>query len=121
MGTVLLAEDDADTREIARLVLERSGHRVLEAGTGREALDRLKSGAVDLMLLDVMLPGLDGHSLLMKLAEDGVLNRVPVIVVSALGYARDMFSKFPQVQEFIEKPFTPLALDAAVGRVLPAS
>lgn len=121
MATILLAEDDAGTREIARIVLERGGHTVLEASSGTEALALLKKENVDLLLLDIMLPGLDGHSLLLQLAEDGRLNALPVIVLSALGFAKDMFVKFPQVHEFLEKPFTPLALDAAVGRLVPAA
>ena len=121
MATILLAEDDAGTREIARIVLERGGHAVLEASSGTEALALLKKENVDLLLLDIMLPGLDGHSLLLQLAEDGRLNALPVIVLSALGFAKDMFAKCPQVHEFLEKPFTPLALDAAVGRLVPAA
>ncbi|MBL0350025.1 MAG: response regulator [Elusimicrobia bacterium] len=119
MATILLAEDDAGTREIAKIVLERSGHTVLEAPSGTEALAVLKREKVDLLLLDIMLPGLDGHSLLLLLADDGRLNALPVMVLSALGFAKDMFAKFPQVQSFLEKPFTPLALDAAVGRLVP--
>ena len=76
MATILLAEDDASTREIARIVLERGGHAVLEASSGTEALALLKKENVDLLLLDIMLPGLDGHSLLLQLAEDGRLTAV---------------------------------------------
>ena len=61
---VLLVEDDASIREVATLGLEQSGLRVTAVGDGREGLDRFRQGGVDLVVLDVMLPSLDGFEVL---------------------------------------------------------
>lgn len=120
MAAVLVAEDEPDIRDLIRSVLEHSGHRVLEARNGNEVWTRLQEGPVDLVLLDIMLPGMDGHTVQMKLSEDPVLRKIPVIMISALEYAKDMFNKFPNVRDFLPKPFSPLQLDEAVRRIVPA-
>ena len=116
MAVILIAEDDPGTREVTRIILEKSGHRTLEAATGTETLETLGREKVDLLLLDIMLPGVDGHTVLMKLAQDPKQDRMPVIILTALNYTKEMFAKFPQVRAFLAKPFTPAALDEAVAR-----
>lgn len=118
MATVLVAEDDPGAREIARVVLERAGHRVIEAATGPETLFQLAGEKIDLLLLDIMMPGIDGHTLLMKLAESPSWRGLPVLVVTALNFTQDLFNKFSQVKGFLAKPYTPLALDEAVGKII---
>lgn len=116
MSTILLAEDDPSVREVARLILSQHHHRVVEAATGPDTLKVLEKETVDLILLDVMLPGMDGHTLLVKMAEDDRLKSIPVVVFTALDYARDMFQKFPQVKHFLPKPFNAFGLVDAVER-----
>ena len=120
MATILVAEDESSILELVRMVLSRRGHRVIEAASGTAAWNILSQDKPDLLILDVMLPGLDGHSLQMKLSQDENLKELPVIVMSALNYTADMFSKFPQVKGFLAKPFTPLQLDEMVGRTVSA-
>jgi len=119
LAVILIAEDDPGTREITRVILEKSGHRTLEAATGTESLETLRREKVDLLVLDIMLPGVDGHTVLMKLARDPERDRLPVIVLTALNYTKDMFAKFPQVRAFLTKPFTPADLDGAVALCRP--
>ncbi|MBL0059619.1 MAG: response regulator [Elusimicrobia bacterium] len=119
MATILIADDESDIREYARSVLERNGHRVLEAASGPAALSVLATEKPDLLLLDVMLPGMDGHTLQMHLSSDERLKNLPVIVVTALDFTQEMFAKFPQVKGFLAKPFSPVQLDQAVRQVVP--
>ncbi len=119
MATILIADDESDIRDYARSVLERNGHRVLEAASGPAALSALAVEKPDLLLLDVMLPGMDGHTLQMHLSSDERLKKLPVIVVTALDFTQEMFAKFPQVRGFLAKPFTPVQLDQAVRQVVP--
>ena len=119
MAQVLIADDEGDIRTFARMVLERGGHQVTEAATGPAALDVLSRGSVDLVLLDLMLPGMDGHSIQMKMASDEHLKKIPVIVITALAYTQEMFAKFPQVKAFLPKPFTAAELDRAVRNAVP--
>ena len=80
MGTVMVVEDDRDIRELLRRYLERDGHAVLSTGSGVEALRLLAEAAVDLVVLDLGLPDLDGAEVLRE-ARRG--RRVPVVVLTA--------------------------------------
>lgn len=120
MATILVADDESDIRDYSRSVLERNGHRVVEVSSGTAVLEALAKETPDLLLLDVMLPGMDGHTLQMHLSNHPQLKKIPVIVVTALEFTQEMFAKFPQVKGFLAKPFTPIQLDEAVRQVVPA-
>ncbi len=120
MATILVADDEPDIREYSRSVLERNGHRVVEVSSGPAVLEALVKEKPDLLLLDVMLPGMDGHTLQMQLSNHPQLKKIPVIIVTALDFTQEMFAKFPQVKGFLAKPFTPIQLDEAVRQVVPA-
>lgn len=120
MATILIADDESDIRDYSRSVLERNGHRVIEVSSGTAVLEALTKETPDLLLLDVMLPGMDGHTLQMHLSSHPQLKKIPVIIVTALEFTQEMFSKFPQVKGFLAKPFTPIQLDEAVRQVVPA-
>lgn len=82
MANILLVDDDAEWKQILQFYLEQRGYGVLSAGDGRAALDVLKLARVDVILLDVMLPDLDGLETLRALRE----NRpgVPIIIISCV-------------------------------------
>lgn len=82
-GTVLVVDDEADIRTLVRLVLEREDYRVLEAGDGQAALDAIADHDVDLVLLDLRMAPVDGWQVLRRLRDEGALDRLPVLVVSA--------------------------------------
>jgi CheY-like chemotaxis protein len=86
MATILIVDDDPDTREILSRCVERGGHRAVPADNGWEALLALDGHSVDVILLDVMMPGMDGPTFLRILREgqDRAAARIPVVVVSAL-------------------------------------
>jgi DNA-binding response OmpR family regulator len=81
------------------------GHQVRICDNGREVLDVLHSYKPDLLILDVMLPGIDGYSLANQITENAETRRMPIIVLSALEPSRTMFQKFSQVKAFLTKPF----------------
>lgn len=82
-GSVLIVEDDAATRELSRRVLSRDGWQVFEAENGRVALDRLPEAKPDLILLDLMMPVMDGFELLDKLRYSEEWREIPVVVMTA--------------------------------------
>ena len=80
--TVLVADDEAEIRSLLRLYLEKDGYRVLEAGDGIHAVSLLQKEEIDLVLLDIMMPGLDGYQVLRKLRQQ---SNIPVMILSAKG------------------------------------
>ena len=80
---VLIVEDDAPLRELLRRMLEREGYAVVEAEHGRAALDRLREGAPGVILLDLMMPVMDGFEFLAELRREDAWRGIPVIVLTA--------------------------------------
>ena len=79
--TILIAEDDADIVELLKLYLENAGYRVVAAGDGVEAYDLLQHNDVDLALLDIMMPRMNGYELTKKIRES---NNIPIIIFKIL-------------------------------------
>ncbi len=110
--TILTADDEAEIRDIFRLYLEQAGYTVLEAADGVQALNILKNQKVDLVLLDVMMPGMDGFRTLKKIREE---NNIPVIMVSARTADSDRILGLDMgADDYICKPFQPME---AVARI----
>lgn len=121
MANILVADDEAEVRQLVRYALEKGGHQVFETTTGTDAAAFLKSNPVDLLVLDVMLPGMDGYTLQMQLAQDPKTRDIPVVVITASQPAKGMFAKFPQVREALLKPFDPTELSSKVDKILAAT
>jgi len=115
---ILLVEDDPDLSGLLLETLKSSGYQVELCESGREALAALRSYDPDLLLMDVMLPGLDGHSLAADISNDGKFNKLPIIVMSALTNSRCMFEGLPQVAAFFPKPFNTEDLIEAIKTAL---
>lgn len=113
MGYVLIADDDASIRDVVRLYLEDAGYEVLEAENGRQAVDLVASGGVDLVLLDIMMPVLDGYGALREIRR---ASNVPVILLSAKGQDPDKILGLNLgADDYLAKPFNPLEVVARVG------
>jgi CheY-like chemotaxis protein len=82
---VLVVEDDLDIREVMRMVLEASGYEVLEAGDGAEALVVARAHRPRLILLDLMMPGMDGFQFRESQLRDPAIAAIPVVIVSGGG------------------------------------
>jgi CheY-like chemotaxis protein len=109
--TVLTIEDQPDIRRLIRMTLEFKGHRVIEAGDGSEGLRLARSEQPHLILLDVMMPGMDGLTVGRTLSEDPALSHIPVVMLSALGGADDIDAGLQAgVRAYLVKPFSPWEL-----------
>lgn len=117
---VLLVDDEPDIREIARLSLENvGGWQVRTAASGVEAVEMTRTERFDAVLLDVMMPDLDGPATLVRLREEGLIEGTPVIFLTAKVQAADR----RQLDALgaagtIGKPFDPMRLSDEVARVL---
>ncbi len=102
-ATVLVVDDEALIRRALRRVLERQGYRVLTAESGARGLELASSGSVDLVLIDLWMPGLDGHALLARLRSE--LPDVVCVVITAHGTAEDAFRALDAgAADYVEKP-----------------
>lgn len=110
--TILIADDEPEIRELFRLYLEKDGYEVLEAGDGLQTLQILKEEQVDLLLLDIMMPGIDGFAVLRKLRQE---NNIPVLILSAKDTDADKILGLDLgADDYLTKPINPLE---AVARV----
>lgn len=116
MATVLLVEDDPATRQGLELALRRLGYGVRPVGTGEAALRDVREARVDVVVLDVMLPGLDGFEVCRRLRRDGNL---PIIMLTARGDDLDVVGGLEAgADDYVVKPVEPRVLDARIRAVL---
>ena len=115
VATILVVEDERDIRDLLRRYLERGGHSVLTSGTGAEALRLLESGSVDLVLLDLGLPDIDGLEVLRFATVLGV----SVIALTARSSVEDRILGLEKgADDYVTKPFSPQEVVLRVGAVL---
>jgi DNA-binding response OmpR family regulator len=118
---VLVIDDEAPIRLLCRVNLEAEGMLVSEAGDGPGGLDLARAQQPDVILLDVMMPGLDGWRVAEMLLDDPVTRDIPIVFLTARADVRDRARGIDLGGlEYITKPFNPLELAAHVRRVLGA-
>jgi two-component system alkaline phosphatase synthesis response regulator PhoP len=116
---ILVVEDEADIIEIIAYNLSREGFRVLSSRNGEEALDLARSQEPDLVLLDLMLPGMDGIEVCRQLKDEPRGAELPIIMVTAKGEESDVVLGLGVgADDYIVKPFSPRELVARVKAVL---
>jgi two-component system alkaline phosphatase synthesis response regulator PhoP len=118
LARVLVVDDEKDVVELVKFLLERDGHTVLEAFNGREALERANAEHPDLIILDIMMPEMDGYTVNARLTENEATRRIPVIILTAKGQMRDVFEMASNVAFYMEKPFDPKHLREKIQDVL---
>ena len=125
MQTIYIVDDERTIREVVRRYLEREGFNVVEAESGGQALDLLREQPADLILLDIMLPGLDGFTVTRSLrnapeyAALSVNGDIPIIMLTSRGDEADRIAGFGLgVDDYVVKPFSPRELVARVKAVL---
>lgn len=117
--TILVVDDDEANRDVLGRRLQRLGYGVVEARDGIEALEMLAKDRIDLVLLDVMMPRLDGYGVLEKRREDDALREVPVIMISALDQMDSIVRCIELgAEDYLPKPFDPVLLKARIGAAL---
>jgi CheY-like chemotaxis protein len=121
MGRVLVVDDEPDVLLLCRLNLQQHGHELLEASDGSTALDIAREQHPDVIVLDLMLPGMNGYEVLETLKKDGRTSDIPVLVLTAksLGADRERSHELG-ASEFLTKPFLPSDLCEMVESLLPA-
>ena len=113
---VLIVEDEPRLRSLLRLYLEREGYAVADAGTGRGALDAFETDGADLVILDLMLPGMQGETVLEALRERA---DVPILITSAKRSDAERIAGLRMgADDYLAKPFNPHELPARVAAIL---
>jgi DNA-binding response OmpR family regulator len=120
--TVLVADDDPDIRELVTFKLEQAGYRVHAVGDGEAALAAATTLDPDLLLLDVMMPGLNGYEVCRRLRAHETAHAIPVVMLTAKAQEADVETGFAVgVDDYIVKPFSPRELLTRVNNVLARS
>jgi class 3 adenylate cyclase len=118
-GTILIADDNRVNRLLLARGLEHEGHTVVFAEHGAEALELLRNERFDLILLDVLMPELDGYGVLAELADDPHLRDIPVIVTSALDELDSVVRCLEMgAEDYLTKPVNPVLLSARINSSL---
>jgi class 3 adenylate cyclase len=118
-GTILVVDDNDENRDMLARRLGREGHEVHVAADGQAALDLLAARRVDLVLLDVMMPGLSGDEVLRRLKAAPGLRDIPVLMISALDEVEQVVRCIELgAEDYLPKPFDPVLLRARIGACL---
>jgi CheY-like chemotaxis protein len=116
---VLVVDDEPDVLLLCRVNLEFEGYAVSEASDGERAMEQVRAERPDVVLLDVMMPRMDGWQVLAALKADEELRDIPVVMLTAKVQDQDQIRGWSEgVADYITKPFSPLALSQVLQDVL---
>jgi two-component system response regulator VicR len=117
---ILCIEDEPEMIDLIRLILSRRGFEISGANGGKEGLEMVRREHPDLVLLDLMMPQIDGWEVYQQMKSDPALKTIPVIVVTAKAQSIDkvLGLQIAKVDDYITKPFSPQDLLASVDKVL---
>ncbi|HLD28768.1 MAG TPA: response regulator [bacterium] len=105
MKKILVADDEPDIVEVIRMGLESEGYSVITASDGLETIKKAKEEKPDLILLDIMMPKLDGFSANLRMKADETLSRIPILVITGKGEMKKIFEEHDGINGYLEKPF----------------
>jgi DNA-binding response OmpR family regulator len=113
-------EDEAEMIDLVRLILGRSGYTVMGANGGREGIELIRNELPDLVLLDLMMPDMDGWEVYHQIKSEDLTRDIPVIVITAkaLNIDKVLGLSIAKVEDYIAKPFSPQELLERVDQVL---
>jgi two-component system response regulator VicR len=119
---ILCIEDEPEMIDLIRLILGRRGFNVVGAAGGKEGLDKARQDPPDLILLDLMMPDMDGWEVYQQIKADDRTKKIPVIVVTAKAQSIDkvLGLHIAKVDDYIAKPFSPQELMESVDKVFDA-
>ena len=116
---IVLAEDDPQIARLTSFKLEKEGFEVIWEKDGGAAFESIKSNLPDLVLLDIMMPVMNGYQVLKKMKEDDDIKNIPVIMLTAKGQERDVVTGIEMgAEDYIVKPFRPAELTARIKKIL---
>jgi len=117
--TILIVDDEREIRELLRYNLERAGYNVIVSSAGEDALARIFATRPDLVLLDLLLPGLNGLEVLREVRAEPATRDLPIVLLTARGAEMDKLLGFERgADDYITKPFSPREVIARVEAVL---
>ncbi len=117
---IMIVDDEPDTVDLVKLVLETEGYEISVAYSGSEALEKIKTEKPDMVLLDIMMPGMDGWAVRTKLLEDNETKDIPIVILTAKAQPIDKMIGLHVVGvvDYITKPFGRRELADRVRKVL---
>ena len=115
---VLIVDDEPDIRSSVGQILEVSGFEVIEAENGKDCIEKLQQFSPDLVLLDIMMPGMSGWDVAAKLKDDPKWNNIPIIFLTAKGDTMSVGMGNLASEDYIVKPFDLVDLKTRVEKVL---
>ena len=116
---ILIVEDDQHIRKLLNILIRRDDVEIQEAVEGNEALTKVLAGGWDLVILDIMMPNVDGFSILKQMRENDATARIPVIVVTAKTEDKDLMKGYSMgANYYITKPFEPQDLIHSIELIL---
>jgi DNA-binding response OmpR family regulator len=119
MSRILVVEDDHDIAELIRRYLEKAGHSVHRLATGGSVMARLRATPADLVILDLMLPEIDGLAVCQQIRSDPGTAGIPIIMLTARGDEADRIAGLELgADDYVTKPFSPKELSARVAALL---
>ena len=119
MARILVADDDEDIRMLVVMRLQHSGHEVEQVGDGATAVEQCRNDAPDLVVLDLMMPGMNGLDACRTIRADPALAKTPVILLTARAQSSDVEAGLAAgADDYITKPFSPRDLAARVDALL---
>lgn len=120
-GRILVVDDEPHIRRVLSAILGGQGYDVRTARDGMEGLDELSVESVDLVILDLMMPGADGLEILSKIRSDPLRSETPVIILTAKGQDADRDAAMAGgANDFMTKPFSPKKLIARIHEIIAA-
>jgi two-component system alkaline phosphatase synthesis response regulator PhoP len=121
---ILLVDDDADFVEAIKLILESKSYDVILAYDGKEGLKKVQTGEPNLIILDVMMPEMDGYQVCAKLKADPKYRQIPILLLTAVGesipttsYTKEMGMRI-EADDYIPKPVEPMEIVERVEKLL---
>jgi two-component system, OmpR family, response regulator VicR len=117
---LVYVEDEREMIDLVRLILGRRGFEVIGANGGRDGLETIRRELPDLVLLDLMMPDMDGWDVYQQMKADETTRNIPVVVVTAKAQSIDkvLGLHIAKVDDYISKPFSPQELTESVEKVL---
>ncbi len=117
---ILIVDDDYDTRTVVKTILVGSGYQVEEAASGQEALDALENFDPELIVLDVMMPGMSGYDVVVHLKQKPETQNIPIIMLTAKSEPEDLITGYKDyaVDYYIPKPFTTRQLLSGIELII---
>ncbi|MBO7394053.1 MAG: response regulator, partial [Abditibacteriota bacterium] len=115
---ILVCDDEKNIRRLVQVNLERAGYKVVTASDGKEALQQVVKERPELIVLDIMMPYMDGFEVLQNLRRNASTREIPVIMLTAKSQDSDIFRGWQSgVDCYLTKPFTPVELVSFVNRI----